>query len=77
MSEPIGYIAFSVEHRRPGCVLLQSALGGTLRNFTTLFRAETWLTDPRGVQLYAIASQWHLDRLVEMANEAIRKEPAT
>lgn len=77
MSEPIGYIAFSVEQRRPGCVLIQAGLGGTFSNFASIFPSETWLTNPCGMQLYAVPSQWHLDRLVEMANEAIKKEPAT
>lgn len=76
MNEPIGYIAFNVELRRPGCVLIQAGLGGTIANFSTLFPGETWLTNPSGMQVYAVESQWHLNRLVEIAVEATNAQKA-
>jgi hypothetical protein len=37
-------IAYDVETKRPGCVLLQAALGGTVpqSRFIELFPAECW-----------------------------------
>lgn len=41
-------LVYDVTLRRPGCVLLQAAMGGTVPNetFEMLFPAETWLTAP-------------------------------
>jgi len=41
-------IVFSPKEMKPGCVLLQAALGGTVPNprFGMLFPVETWLLAP-------------------------------
>ena len=41
-------IVFSPSRRRPGCVLLQAAMGGDVDSatFHKLFPAETWLVAP-------------------------------
>jgi len=38
-------IAFSVKYKRPGCILLQAAMGGTVPDevFHRLFPAEVWI----------------------------------
>jgi len=41
-------LVFSMKERRPGCVLLQGAMGGTVPGelFQRLFPVETWLLAP-------------------------------
>jgi len=71
------YIVFSVSHRRPGCVLLQSALGGTISNteFMDLFHENTWLLAPTpDMQAYG-ATDEQLQQLSQMAQEAVKDEP--
>ncbi len=39
-------IAYDTKRMQPGCVLLQSVMGGTVPNFSSLFDASTWLLSP-------------------------------
>jgi len=43
-------LVYSLEDKRPGCVLLQAALGGTVPAdlFYELFPSETWLVGSSG-----------------------------
>lgn len=66
-------IAFSTVLRRPGCVIVQAALGGTVPNdlFEKYFPAETWLTSPTDdMQVYK-ASKGTLEKLSVMARHAV------
>ncbi len=48
-------LAYDVTLRRPGCVLLQGAMGGTVpqEKFLTLFKTESWLLAPtKDMKLY-------------------------
>jgi len=60
-------IVYDAVLRRPGCVLLQSTLGGTICNFSKLFPAESWLLAPTpNLKLYEVTQQ-QLDKLVVMS----------
>ena len=66
-------LVYDIELCRPGCVLLQTALGGTVPNelFIKLFPAESWLLAPTSaMQTYSttpeqlqMAAAKTLDRL--------------
>ncbi len=50
-------LVYDVELRRPGCVLLQAALGGTVppARFSELFDASNWILGPTpGLRLYRV-----------------------
>jgi len=86
MSEETYYIAFSIRYKRPGCVLLQAALGSTVpdRLFYDLFPAEVWIAGgepecPNGmadVKLYGPTTRDQLKSLSIMAAEATAKQKA-
>jgi hypothetical protein len=44
--DPEIYIAYDCDLRRPGCVLLQAAMGGNAAVTGQLFDSETWLLAP-------------------------------
>ena len=69
-------IAFSVERRRPGCVLVQAALAGTVPTdlFHDLFPAETWISGVGGDMKAYDATRDQLDQLAAMANKAARED---
>ena len=59
-------IAYDCDLRRPGCVILQAALGGSTEA-AKRFPSETWLVAPtKGLKLYPVTSE-QLDKLVEMS----------
>ena len=62
-------IAFNVEQRRPGCVIIQADMGGTVPDFTFHFPPHTWLLSPVGMRLYPISPE-QLPQLVAMAEAA-------
>ena len=37
------FIAFDTELKRPGCVLIQAAMGGTISDFLERFPSDTWI----------------------------------
>lgn len=66
-------IVFSPSKRRPGCVLLQSAMGGDVpsEEFQQLFPAETWLIHPTDdMGAYPVDGEHTLERLSEAARVA-------
>lgn len=65
-------IVFSQSERRPGCVLLQAALGGTVPRavFLNLFPAETWLVAPTDDMHVYLVNRKTLRRIAEV----VRKE---
>ena len=68
-------IVFSPSLRRPGCVLLQVAMGGDVDSstFHLLFPAETWLLAPTDdMAAYPVDELRTLERLSEVALEAVR-----
>jgi len=70
-------IAFSVERRRPGCVLVQAALAGTVPNelFHDLFPAETWISGIGGDMKGYETTREQLDQLSAMARQATKEDP--
>jgi hypothetical protein len=70
MAKVIGKIAFDTKRRRPGCVLLQAALGGDPHIVREHFDGRTWLVDPSpDMRVYQITDE-QLPLLVEMAEKA-------
>ena len=68
-------IVFSPSKRRPGCVLLQAALGGDVDSttFYRLFPTETWLVVPTDdMAAYPIDETHSLAALSVIAHEAIK-----
>ena len=62
-------IAYDCELMRPGCVLLQAALGGDVAA-ANLFPAETWLLAPtEGLKLYPVTRK-QLRELVRKTEHA-------
>ena len=66
-------IVFSPKECRPGCVLLQAAMGGTVPSFESLFPAETWLIAPTDDMAAYPADDAILEKLSRMAAKAIGK----
>lgn len=67
-------IVFSPSRRRPGCALLQAALGGDVdgETFRRLFPAETWLVAPtEDMGAYPIDEKHNLETLSAIAHAAI------
>lgn len=67
-------IVFSPSKRRPGCVLLQATLGGTISSeeFHRLFPASTWLVAPtEDMAAYPVDEAHSLEKLSEMACDAV------
>lgn len=65
----IGYIAYDVELKRPGCAILQGALGGDSA-FCAAFETEDWLLTPTpGLRLYPVPDQATLAQLVKITEE--------
>ena len=66
-------IVFSPSKRRPGCILLQVALGGTVPNeeFYRFFPSETWLVAPTDdMAAYPIDEIDTLEKLSAIARAA-------
>lgn len=57
--------------RRPGCVLLQAAMGCDHHLLGRLFPAETWLAYPTPDMGCYEADPWQLIALAEMSKEAV------
>lgn len=66
-------IAFDADLRRPGCVLLQAALGGT-PELASHFPTESWLVAPTpGLRLYEVTED-QLEILVQMSSKLPQEE---
>ena len=62
-------LAYDVKLRRPGCVLLQVAMGGS-RAAAMEFSSRSWLVElTPGLRLYRVDDRAMLDQLVRMAEE--------
>ena len=69
-------IVFSVSRRRPGCVLLQVAMGGTVSSdkFWKHFPTETWLVAPTNdMAAYGVTDE-QLEQLSKMAKNEVMTE---
>lgn len=68
-------IAFDVETKRPGCVLIQATLGGTVPGhiFHELFPSETWQIYLGNCQVYNTTEE-QLQQLSVMARKVARAE---
>lgn len=63
-------IAYNIKRMRPGCVLLQASMGGTVpsNTFEMLFPVETWQLAPDDdLKLYEVSEQ-QLDILSTMTS---------
>lgn len=68
-------IVYDAALKRPGCVLLQAAMGGDVPNFTKLFAAETWLTAPTpGMRAYPVTAE-QLSQLVRITEGSRERGP--
>ena len=68
-------LVFSPSKRRPGCVLLQAAMGGDVprERFERLFPAEAWLFAPTDdMAAYPLDELHTLEALSAIAHEAIK-----
>lgn len=67
-------IVFSPSQRRPGCVILQAALGGTVPRdtFSRLFSHTTWLVAPTDDMAAYPVDDPKLEMLAVMAKEAVK-----
>lgn len=64
----MSHIVFNIEKRRPGCVLLQAAMGGDCDFLMRHFPSETWLTESTGMQRFTTdLTDTQLKQLVMMA----------
>lgn len=69
-------IVFSPSEGRPGCVLLQAALGGDIddESFHRLFPAETWLVSPTDdMKAYPIDENHSLETLSWIAARSVSR----
>ena len=69
-------LVYDIERRRPGCALIQVALGGTVPSdvFHMLFPAETWLTGlTDGMKGYT-STRADLERVSEITAQAFWEE---
>ena len=66
-------IVFDTRLRRPGCVLLQAAKGGTVPafDFQKFFPTETWLLAPTPDMHTFMVTEEQLPQLSAMAHAAI------
>ena len=67
-------IVFSPSKRRPGCVLLQAGMGGTVPSleFQRFFPPSTWLVAPTDdMGPYPVDEEYSLEVLSEMAHDAV------
>ena len=63
-------VIYDPELKRPGCVLLQAAMGGDMR-VAELMDSRTWLTDiTPGMRKYRIDSEDQVHRLVRITTQA-------
>jgi len=63
-------IAYDCELKRPGCVILQAAMGGS-SEAAKMFPAESWLVAPTdGLSVYPV-TRGQLKTLIEMTKAAM------
>lgn len=62
-------IAFDAKLKRPGCVLLQAALGCDSR-IAQEFPTSSWLLSPTDdLKIYALTEPWQLEALVRIVGK--------
>ena len=65
MSDETYAIAFSIRYKRPGCVLIQAAAGGTVPSklFNDLFPSEVWIAggEPECPHAFSACLRGHED----------------
>jgi hypothetical protein len=67
-------IVYDATLRRPGCVLLQALMGGTVPNFTRLFTSESWLVERTpDMRVYEVTPA-QLPRLVAITEAALQEK---
>jgi hypothetical protein len=65
-------IMFDAKLKRPGCVLLQAAIGGEFgARFHRLFPTESWLTKPTPDMRVYLATDEELEKLGEIVRRAM------
>lgn len=66
-------IAYDVKLKRPGCVLLQAALGGDAHLVGRKFTHETWLLHPTDdLHVYEVTDD-QLEKLVKITEDGLKK----
>ena len=67
-------IAYDCELKRPGCVILQAAMGGS-SEAAKMFPVESWLISPTdGLHVYPV-TRGQLKALIEMTKTALDESP--
>jgi hypothetical protein len=70
VTDPLCTIAYDTDLRRPGCAIVQRALGATVPN-DDLHRMNGWLTSPTpNMRVLPVASLDQFDQLVLITNAA-------
>lgn len=76
----LGHIAYDLGQRRPGCVIVQAALGGSPGLVGRYFPSETWLLSPTNeMRVYPIEDEARLEQVLEvtmLAHELRQMEKA-
>jgi hypothetical protein len=60
-------IAYDPVRKRPGCILIQAAMGGTVPDFSQRFPTESWLLAPTKDMKLLPVTQEQLEFLVKLA----------
>lgn len=64
-------IAYDAKLKRPGCVIIQAAMGGTVHDFAFKFPSETWLLSPTpDMRLYEVTEE-QLKMLAQMSEASV------
>lgn len=64
------YIAYDTKRRKPGCVLIQAAMGGSVE-LAKRFPSELWVTDTAdGMKLYPVKDEAQFQQLLALTKAA-------
>lgn len=65
-------IAYNMEEKKVGCVLLQQICGGDLTggDVSRYFESDTWELSPKKLKLYRINNKDEFDAIVKLTNDA-------
>lgn len=64
-------IAYNIEDKKVGCVLMQSMLGASFpsNKVGLYFKTEVWDLSPQKLKLYVLSDEDQFNRLVKITNE--------
>lgn len=59
-------IAYNMEEKKVGCVLLQPALGTSFKATAQLFDAEMWDLSPTKLKVYTVKNKEEMNRIIQI-----------